>query len=201
MGEVDGEIPSEMTSVKTFNGKKQIFVEKGTTWTPEFKSFLLALQKNLPEGSGKLSVMWKNALADGNIAVTHQKKVTQSVTIESYDTNLFVVLANSLAGTMMSWPGMSKLEAGHVAKSTVGAIVGSLETAGGDHGLYCAKDALAESYEFCLGIASEDEGDMVFQAFEISMSNSLSSWSVLWGLASGQTEKFKISLERVTFVK
>merc|ERR550539_271211 len=49
---------------------------------------------------------------------------------------------------------MAKLEAGHLAKSTIGAVVGTLEEAGGGKGLVSSKDATLESYEYCLAVAS-----------------------------------------------
>lgn len=204
LGELEGDAPPEKkqkTSNKKFNVKKQIYVENGTTWNSGFKSFLLTLQKDLPEESGKLRKMFQNAKKAGDIVITHQKKLTQSVTITSYDTSLFVLLANALANVMMLWPNMSKHEASHISRSTVGSIVGSLESAGGKDGLYSTTEAYCDSYEFCLAIASEDDGDLIFQAFEVSMSNSTKSWNILFGLGSGQTDKFKISIERLTFVR
>lgn len=189
----------EVTSTKTLNTKKMVFVEEGTTWNSEFKSFLLTLQKDMPQGEGKLAKMFENAKEAGDIVVTHQKKLHQSLKIQRYDTEMFVTLANSVAHMLVSWPGTSKAEASHVAKSAIGGVVASLEQAGGEQGLYSAKEAAVEVYEFFMALATTDDEDMVFQIFEMQMSNKVEAWQA-FGLGQ-QTEEFKLSVERISFVK
>merc|ERR1712113_1377208 len=107
----------------------------------------------------------------------------------------------TIARTLMLLPGVTKSEAGHIATSTVGTIVGQLEAACGDVGLYSATEAECESYEFCMGIASDDKGDMIIKMFEIVLTNDHQSSDFLKGHTSVSTDVFYVSVERVVFLR
>merc|ERR1711862_807565 len=127
-----------------------VYLEEGKGLPQDFQDILLTLQEDLPEGNGKLIKMAENAQKAKDITITYQKDQTQSLKIESYDTTMFVNLAQNIFTTLSSWPKTSTEEASQLARSIVGGIVASLEIAGGTVGLYSAQEATVEVYEFCI---------------------------------------------------